>query len=50
MIQLPNLNLIINTDAVNHWDAIRRATDLMLAGKVAVVVVMVMLVKVLQNH
>ena len=38
MIQLQNLSLIISMAAVNLLvDAIRRATDLMLAGKVAVV-------------
>ena len=38
MILLPNLNLIINTVVKKVLvDAIRRATDVMMAGKVAVV-------------
>jgi adenosylhomocysteinase len=37
MIQLQNLNLITNTVVKKVVDAIRRATDVMIAGKVAVV-------------
>jgi adenosylhomocysteinase len=38
MTQLQNQNLITNTAVRNHLvDAIRRATDVMMAGKVAVV-------------
>ena len=37
MTQLPNPNLTINMDVESLVDGIRRATDVMMAGKIAVV-------------